>query len=236
MFRIAVLEDDPQDGARLERYLARYQKEHSVVFQVFRSDNGLAFIEHYQANYDVILLDIEMPRINGMKLAHLIREKDQDVCLIFTTGLAQYAVEGYEVRALDYIIKPVEYPNFALKLQRALGIRQQQSMREIYIAKPNGMYRLRIEDIHYIEVVNHTLYYHTGMRVYEERGVIGQREKELEAYGFARCSTSFLLNLRYVTSVQGNVVISDGKEFTMTRSKRKEFLKRLADYLGENNL
>lgn len=236
MYKIAIVEDNPQDSGRLVSFLARYESENCVAFQLSIENSSLAFLEHYQASYDVIFLDIEMPDMNGMEMAHRIRALDENVCLIFTTGLAQYAVEGYEVRALDYILKPVEYPNFALKLRRALNIREQFSGRELLISRSNGMQRLRIDSIQYIEVLNHTLYYHTGSQTFEERGSISEREKELSPYGFARCSASFLLNLRFVTSVSGNEVRLGSSKFTMSRTKRKDFLSRLTDYLGENNL
>ena len=183
----------------------------------------------------MIFLDIEMPRLDGISLARQLRSRDENVCLIFTTCSARYAVEGYEVRALDYLLKPVEYSVFAIKLQWALEIRKQRSAKELVISRSGGVQRVRLEDIHYIEIMNHTLYYHTWLeqQVYEERGSIADREKELAAYGFARCSTSFLLNLRYVTSVSGQVVISGGKEFPISRTKRKDFLQKLTDYLGE---
>mgnify|MGYP002625327305 FL=1 len=238
LYRIAIVEDNQRDRVRLRGFLDRYREENNVVFQITESENSLSFLEHYRADYDVILLDIEMPHLNGMEMARQIRKVDENVCLIFTTGLAKYAMEGYEVHALDYILKPVEYPNFSLKLRQALRIRDQLSSREICIQQPKGIQRLRMEDIHYIEVINHTLYYHLYLdhQVFEERGSIAVREKELERYGFARCNVSFLLNLRYVTATMGNKVISGGKEFTMSRTKRMEFLEKLTGYLGQNAL
>ena len=238
VYRIAIVEDCRQDREKLKEFLTRYQEENGVAFQVVESDNSLAFLEHFRTDYDVILLDIEMPHMNGMELARQIREADENVCLIFVTGLAQYAVEGDEVRALDYMLKPVEYPNFALKLRRALGIREQNSSKELHLSRPDGMVRLGIENIFYVEVVNHTLYYHMHLdhQTYEERGSIASLEKLLEPYGFARCSISYLLNLRYVTATSGNQVTSGGRVFSLSRTRRKDFLEKLAFYLGKNSL
>ena len=238
VYRIAIVEDNLYDRKRLKEHLVRYQEENNIAFQVTETGNSLAFLECFRADYDIIFLDVEMPHMSGMELAHQIREMDEDVCLIFTTGLVQYAIEGYEVHALDYILKPVEYPNFSIKLRRALSIREQQSSKELYITRPDGVQRLRIANILYVEVINHTLYYHTLLdhQTYEERGSITSREKELEPYGFARCSISYLLNLRYVTETAGNKVFSGGRVFSLSRTRRREFLEKLACYLGQNSL
>ncbi len=72
--------------------------------------------EHYRADYDIVFMDIELPGINGMEAAHRLREIDQQVILIFVTNMAQFAVKGYEVDALDYIIKPAQYGPLSIKL------------------------------------------------------------------------------------------------------------------------
>ena len=117
-------------------------------------------------------MDIEMPHMDGMEAAHRLREIDEEVCLIFVTNLAQYAIEGYEVRAMDFLVKPVEYDNFSLKLQKALAGRSRMQKKEIVLSSGSGIRRLRLDELYYVEVMDHNLIYHTAGGDFSERGSI----------------------------------------------------------------
>lgn len=234
MYRIAIVEDDPADGKRLEEYLNRYRNEHSEAFHLSVFINGLAFIVDYKADYDVILMDIEMPHMNGLEVARKLREVDEDVCLIFVTYMAKYAIEGYSVRALDFLVKPVEYMNFSMKLKKALEYRDRLQKKELILNTANGMQRVSIDDIFYMEVINHTLVYHTHRGELTERGAIKEREALLEQYDFARCNNSFLVNLRYVQSMTTGAIVVQGRSIPIGRTKKKDFMKRLTEYMGAN--
>lgn len=108
MIRIAIAEDDPQCFAQLERYIGEYGRETGRAFQVTRYDNGEDLVERYKPEFDLILMDVEMPFMDGMTAAGYVREKDPEVVIVFVTNLAQYAIQGYSVNALDYILKPLE--------------------------------------------------------------------------------------------------------------------------------
>ena len=109
MVRIAIVEDDDACRAQLEAYVRRYGGETGGEFQITSFSDGLDIAEDYRPIYDSILLDIEMPRLDGMTAAERIRSFDPGVILIFITNMAQYAIKGYEVDALDFVLKPVGY-------------------------------------------------------------------------------------------------------------------------------
>lgn len=232
MYRIAIVEDSLEHSAQLEKHLERYHNEHGVLFQTRVFLNGLSFIVDYKPDYDVILMDIEMPHMSGLEVAQKLREVDEDVCLIFVTYMAKYAIEGYAVRALDFLLKPMEYTNFSMKLKRALEYRDKLQKNELILNTSNGMQRIRIDDICYVEVMNHTLVYHTLKGELTERGVIKDREELLEQYDFARCNNSFLVNLRYVQSMTTGTVVVQDHTIPIGRTKKKEFMKKLTEYMG----
>ena len=120
MIRIALIEDESEAKDLFMTNLDRYSKEHGVEFTVAHFCNAMTFLESYKPVYDIVFMDIKMPDMNGLDAAHRLRQLDPSVILIFLTNLSQYAVRGYEVNALDFIVKPISYYVLVLKLERAL--------------------------------------------------------------------------------------------------------------------
>lgn len=121
MIRIAIADDDAAFLAKIEKYIQKYQKENGEDIQLTAFSDAKELIEGYSPVYDIVILDIEMPGMNGMEAAEKIRQADEDVVLMFITNMIQYAIRGYSVGALDFVMKPVNYYTFSLKLTRAIG-------------------------------------------------------------------------------------------------------------------
>ena len=119
MKHIAVVEDDSSASQQIQNYLSLYQKGNEQEFSVTVFADGLSILEDYHPTWDIILMDIEMPLMDGMTAAKRIRELDQSVIIIFITNMAKYAIKGYEVGALDFVLKPVSYFAFSLKITKA---------------------------------------------------------------------------------------------------------------------
>lgn len=124
MIKIAIVEDDEKDAEILRSYIDRFGAEHAEQFVIERFNDGMQFISAYSATFDIVFMDIEVPVFDGISTARKLRELDNDVCLIFVSNLAIYALVGYEVDAMDYMVKPVKYFNFALKMEKAVRLRQ----------------------------------------------------------------------------------------------------------------
>ena len=118
--RVCIVEDDERDAARLRDALETFARESGVAFEVDEHRDGADLVASYRADVDVLFLDIEMDRLDGMETARLVRETDQDVVIFFVTNMIQYALEGYTVNASGYIVKPIKYPQFKKHLQRTL--------------------------------------------------------------------------------------------------------------------
>ncbi len=234
MIRIAILEDDPADLAGLERSLRRYEAEHQERFRVDAFSHPSVFLEQFSAQYDLIFLDIELPLINGMEVARQIRQRDAVVTLIFVTNLEQYAVGGYAVDAMDFVVKPIHPYRFSSMLRKALGRVKGQREKEIIVQSSGNMVRLPVSQIFYIEIRDHLLIYHTGQGNYSAWGKLSDLEARLAEDGFARCSTSHLVNLRHVVSIVGNDVDVAGTRLPISQRRRKAFYSSVTRYLSRS--
>lgn len=233
MIHIAVVEDEDIYAQQIEHYLGRFAEEKGIRIQTDRFRDGDEIAEDYQGEYDIILMDIQMEFMDGMTAAERIRKLDQKVVIMFITNLTEYAVRGYEVSAVDYVVKPVEYLPFARKMGRAVSMVEKESL---YLSVPTdgGMMRLSVEFILYVEVRDHTLIYHTQKEVIQAKGRIAMKEveQELVKWGFFRCSNCALVNLRWVDSVK-DAICTVGKETVqISRTRKKAFMEALVNHIS----
>ena len=120
MIRIAIVEDDDSYIRALTGYLEQYGEQHSLSFHTSIFHDGLDIVTDYKADYDIILMDIQMKHLDGMTTAEKIRKLDEDVSFIFITSTVSFAVQGYLVDALGYVVKPVSYLAFSQILGKAI--------------------------------------------------------------------------------------------------------------------
>ena len=144
MIRIAVVEDEELYAEQLQNYISKYAEERKKQIKVTWFQDGEDIVSGYKGEYDIILLDIQMRFMDGMTAAEKIRELDSEVVLMFITNMIQYAVRGYEVDAMDYVVKPVEYFAFSQKLDKAIGRIQKKT--EVFLKVPveDGVKKLNI--------------------------------------------------------------------------------------------
>lgn len=147
MLNVLIVEADDRDAALLEGYLARYSQEKGVEIHTERHTQALSLLENYRARFSIIFMDIELPLMNGMEAAKKLRKLDNSVCLIFVTNMAQFACEGYGADALDFVIKPLSYPDFSMKFSRAVRRIDTENEHEYTIKVAGGMRRVRLQDI-----------------------------------------------------------------------------------------
>ena len=233
MIRIAIVDDNIHDCQEYKKYLKQYGQEIGEVFQIREFHDGDEILENYASDFDIILMDIDMHFMNGMDAAKGIRAVDESVIIIFMTNMPQFAMEGYKVDALDYVLKPVNYFDFTQRLKRAISRMGKRQVKLIRIPVKGGVHRIDVAKVMFVEVQDHDLIYHTTEGNIETRGTIRDVEAELTEDGFFRCNKCYLINLAFVERIQGNDVLVSGEIIQVSRSHRKELLNVLNDFMSE---
>lgn len=232
MIRVLIAEDDSECFRQLERFLGDYSRESGRAFHITRYDNGEDLVEHYRPEYDLLLLDVDMPFMDGMTAAGHIRNVDPEVVIVFVTNLAQYAIQGYSVNALDYILKPLNYFSFSQRLTRCLRYVRKREDDYLTVAVKGGARKLEVGGIYYIERLGHQLMFHTRDGVHASSATLQQMEETLGDKGFARCNKGYLVNLAHVRGVQDGCAVVHEDKLLISRGRRGPFLDALADYVG----
>ena len=232
MIHVAVVEDEQNYIDQITEYLRRYEEEEKeeIHITVFRDGDGIT--AEYEAQFDIIFMDIHMKFVDGMTAAEEIRRIDSKVIIIFITNMTQYAIRGYEVDALDYVLKPVTYFAFSQKLKKAVSRIRKRTSVWITIPVKGGLLRVNAEDIYYVESQGHTLIYHTAEGSLTAAGTMKSAEAELGKIGFCRGNKCYLINLQHVDGIRDKCALVKGESLQLSRARLNEFMQALTRNWG----
>lgn len=238
MISIAIVEDDDSYANTLGDYLRKYEEEYREPVEITRFSDGDEIVENYRSQFDIILMDIEMRFMNGMTAAEKIREKDSQVIIMFITNMAAYAIMGYSVDALDYVLKPISYFAFSQRLNRAVGRMKKREEKFVTVNAKNGVHKIPVSALYWVESQGHRLTYHTRNGEYDSttssmRELEQELEKTLGITSFFRCNKCYLINLSYVTGMDESDVLLKDQRIQISRSRKGELKKALLEYMGE---
>lgn len=229
---VAIVEDNHECADTLKKYLKRYSRDYNIIIDVFTFQDGEDIVSFYESKYDIILMDIEMKHLDGMSAAKKIREFDKDVIIIFITNTPQFAIKGYEVKALSYLLKPVPYFAFQQEINNAMTEIQKKKESFILVTTDEGIVKLNIFDIYYVETMKHYLLIHTKNQEYRTKMSLKKMEDNLKEGSFFRCNSCYLVNLDEVTGVSGDFVLIKKIELKISRPRKKEFMEALTANFG----
>jgi len=233
MYTIAIVDDEERYIDNILSFLARYFGENQTAGMqyttvIFR--DGKELLSGYEPKFDIIFLDIEMSEVNGFSAAQIIRKRDAKTAIIFVTRMANYAIKGYEVNALDFMVKPIDYFQFSIKLKKAIKYVELHREKQIKLEVNGDIRWLSASEIKYVEIQNHNLILHLPDEQLKTWCSLKSIAEQLGAEGFAYCNRCYLVNLRYVTGIDKNDCLLGKERLAVSRYKRKEFLAALARF------
>jgi len=221
--RFAICEDDPTMQQQLADAIADWAKSRIIQADVLCYPSAETFIIAWpELSFDLAFLDIQMQNMTGIDLAEYIRKTDQNMMIVFVTSHSQYVFDGYNVNALNYLVKPLSHAKLLPILDKALMIWRSQKDAVILVSNGNGQQKLPFDDIYYISMFSHIASIQTEKDVYELRKTAQELSDMLPGY-FVRCHRSYIVNLFKVKCMYKEfLLLSNGRTLPISRNKSKE--------------
>lgn len=220
--RIAICEDNKEHADILHGMIHKWADAEGIEAQIGHYESAEQFMCCWEDDipYDLVFLDIEMAKMNGMELAQYIRRHDRAVFLVFTTGFVNYALKGYEVTAFRYLKKPLQENKVFDTLKKALHEISEANRDAIIVPTAEGALRVFKNDIYYVEVDNHYIIMHTkqGNLRYKEK--LGNVEPMFPEPAFCKCHRSYIVNLFHVGKLtRDKVEVDNGDILPVSRAR-----------------
>lgn len=233
MYRIAVCEDEDLLREELRTLCEEILRERDVEHQVtpFASAESLEAALRQGESFDLLCLDIGLAGMSGMEFARALRTWDENTGILFITGSDAYLKEGYQVRPIQYLFKPVRREELAEALEADL--RRRKVPRTLTLRGGGRTLTLPLDQILYLESRNHLLLVRTTGGSQELRGSLSEAERLLPPGQFCRCHNSYLVHLSHVTEIsRQTLVLSDGTQLPISRSRYPQFQNQLVQFLN----
>ena len=234
-YRIGICDDNKTDAAYMEKLLLEWAdtKQQQIKCEVFPSAESFLFRYAEDKDYDILLLDIEMGEMDGVALAKKLREENDSVQIIFTTGYADYMAEGYEVAALHYLMKPVSEEKLFTVLDRAAAAIE-KTEQAVLLPVDGEVLKISPGDVQYVEAFAHSVVVHMENQQWEVRLSISEMEQRLTKE-FIRCHRSYLVNLKYISRIgKKEVILDNGTAIPLARTAGNTVNQAFITYCGGN--
>lgn len=223
--RIAICDDDERELSRLSELIAEYQASRGKDMDCHRYNNGTDFLcETRSGEYDLVLLDVLMPGVDGMQAARELRKRDKNVRIILLSAAPEFAVESYSVGAYHYLLKPADKNLLFTLLDRIEGELAAQGGQGFLLRNRKGVVRIAFAALAYVEVINKTIFCHMADGVtYETNGALTEFEENFAGREeFVKTHRSYLVNLNCVWAIDANYAVTkNGERIPISRLRHK---------------
>ncbi len=229
MYNVAIIENEETAQKALLSHLDVFQNSENILLCADTFTSAEAFFLTSK-KYDIVFFDIDLGGMDGITAGVKLRERDEQAVIIFTTNLSKLAIEGYRCKALDYLVKPVQYFQIRECCKRALRILEKKHSLDISVSSGDNLICLSSSQISYIEVLGHKLIYHTDDGKISALGKLSGIESALKDKGFHRLNRGFLINLSFVTELTPDHVRVASENIPINAKQAKTLMKALSDH------
>jgi len=236
MIRIAICDDEPFMAQEIFDQLSRYMKgKHITTYCANSFSDGRSLLES-DCNFDLIFLDIQMERPDGMETAKMLRQRGNHSLLVFVTVLKECVFDAFEVEAYDYLTKPLNGNRFSRTMDRAIKTLGQRAAKRIMVQRGTSCEVIPLAQIMYCEVQGRKIYIHQNDgKIIDYYEKLDDFERRVDGW-FFRCHRSYLVNLEYVRgSHAGQVTLSQGEQIPVSRLREQELMQALLRYMKERD-
>lgn len=234
--RIAICDDEIRDIKTIEKHILQYNIESNdnIVLSSFLMAEDL-LIQHNEAPFDAVFLDIEMPDINGMELAKQLRQEDDNLLIVFTTSYPEYMQDSFEVQPFQFLCKPIDYKNIEKVLSSIISKFSRSKHTIVMINNDNEKHFINLKEIYYVSVQKGqkgTLSYHLADHDLTSKGTLSSIESELMTYGFISPARGMIVNLNHISSMNSErILLNNGTEIPISRRRLKEIQKLYTNHI-----
>ena len=194
-----------------------------LQLDTYTSSEQFLFESEDKAPYDLLIFDIQMKNMNGMELAKKLRARGVDAVIIFITGVPDYAIEGYEVGAVRYILKPVKEDVLKGLLDSVWGERQKKAEDFFVLGQGSDLEKISFEKIVYIEAWGHYVYLKGIDFEREWKAGFAETAAAFDGKGFFCLRRGLLVNLAHVSRItRTDCLLDDGESLPVARGVYKE--------------
>ena len=233
-YKIAVCDDNTIDREYVISFINRWaeEKQKNIEIRTYSSAEQFLFQYAEEKDYDILVLDIEMGKLDGVSLAKQIRLQNDRIQIVFVTGFPDYMSEGYEVDAVHYLLKPVENNKLWSVLEKAIrNLGRKEEV--IYFQTNNEMTKVVLKDICFVEVLAHSCTIHTMEGEFETKITMCELEKKL-GQRFIRTHRSFLVNIEKIKRImKTDVVLDDDTKVPLSRRSYAQVARAFMKHFGE---
>lgn len=226
---VAICDDQEEFRNELKEFLIQYKKDHRIHLDIAEFSDGQSLL-NYNKGIDIVFLDYEMPGLNGIDTARILRSRKNLCCIMYITSYPEYVFESFEVNTYRYFVKPIDLDKLTIAMDNF--IRDKKMLAPIVVNVDGEQLTISSEDIIYLEAEGKYCYVRTTNNLVRSSKTISKVFELLPQHCFYRTHKSFAVNLYCVHSIKdGCVILTNGEKAKISRNCKADFKKAYQNFI-----